>query len=302
MTGVQAEISPKVWCVTGCSSGFGREFISAITARGDKVIATARDINTLTEYTNHDNIRLMQLDVTAPKEVLKEVVDKAISIFGHVDILINNAGYVLSGVWEESSQSQVVSQFQTNVFGPLELTSVFLPHMRSRGRGTVIFMSSVAGWLGVAVGGPYSASKFALEGAAESLQKEVQQFGVNVHLAVLGQFRTNILNPERRKTGRPAQSIRQYDDMINAFQSRLERTDGAQIGDPSQAVQRILDAVYRTGYFAGNRTIPLRIVLGSDAMDIVRAKCQAMLDDLKEQENVGKSTDFKDSELVQPYN
>ncbi|KAJ5475805.1 hypothetical protein N7475_001534, partial [Penicillium sp. IBT 31633x] len=114
-------------------------------------------------------------------------------------------------------------------------------------------MSSIAAWKGVAVGGPYSASKFALEGSIESLQKEIAPCGINVHLVVLLQFRTEILAANRRKSGRGDNSIHEYDATVEAFQNRLEQTNGTQPRDPVQAVERILDLVCRRGYFAGQQ-------------------------------------------------
>ncbi|KAJ5360459.1 Glucose/ribitol dehydrogenase [Penicillium concentricum] len=297
----KSQQSPRVWFITGCSSGFGKIFVSAILAWGDRVIATARDISTLSDFAHCDNVKLLELDITDSQGSLNETVSKAIVMFGHIDVLVNNAGYVLSGVLEELSQSQILDQFNTNVFGPLNLTRAVLPHMRSRQSGTIIFMSSIAAWKGVAVGGPYSASKFALEGFVESLQKEVATFGVNLHLAVLGQFRTDILCAHRRQSGRGVNSIRDYDTAIDAFQSRLEQTNGKQPGDPTQAVERIMDLVYRRGHFAGQEELPLRIVLGSDAVGIVRDECQRMLDDLKKQEQFGRSTDYLDTAEVEKY-
>ncbi|KAJ5518226.1 Glucose/ribitol dehydrogenase [Penicillium expansum] len=291
----------SVWFITGCSSGFGKIFVSAILAQGDRVIATARNINSLSDFAHSENVKLLELDITDSQHALNEKVSKAIAMFGQIDVLVNNAGYVVSGVLEELSQSQILDQFNTNVFGPLNLTRAVLPHMRSRQSGTVIFMSSIAGWKGVAVGGPYSASKFALEGFVESLQKEVEPFGLNLHLAVLGQFRTDILSANRRQSGRAVNSIRDYDTVIDAFQTRLEHTNGKQPGDPAQAVERIMDLVYRRGHFAGQQELPLRIVLGSDAVALVRDQCEQMLSDLKKQEQFGSSTDYPTTDGVEKY-
>lgn len=155
---------PLVWLITGCTSGFGHLFISAILARGDKVIATARNTSSLADYASNENVRLLQLDVTDPQDALDSKAAAATEYFGEVDVLVNNAGYVLSGVWEEVSHEELIDQFNTNFFGHINVTRAFLPHMRTRQSGTIVFMSSIAGWLGVAAGGPYSASKFALEG------------------------------------------------------------------------------------------------------------------------------------------
>ncbi|KAJ5339175.1 Glucose/ribitol dehydrogenase [Penicillium brevicompactum] len=301
MPDLTSHFAPRVWFITGCSSGFGKTFVSSILARGNRVIATARNIDALSEFADRDNVKLLELDITHSQNYLNEIILKAITFFGQIDVLINNAGYVLTGTMEEISQSQLLDQFNANVFGPLNLTRAVLPHMRERRSGTIIFMSSIAAWRGVSVGGPYSASKFALEGSVESLQKEIASFGINVHLAVLGQFRTDILAAHRRQSVRDTNSIRDYDDAVEMFQNRLEETNGKQPGDPLQAVERILDVVRREGYFEDQMEIPLRIVLGSDAVDIVRDECQKMLGDLERQEQLARSTDYPGPAELQKY-
>lgn len=122
-----------------------------------------------------------------------------------------------------------------------------------------------------------------------------------MHLAVLGQFRTDILAAHRRQSARDTNSIRDYDDAVEMFQNRLEETNGKQPGDPLQAVERILDVVRREGYFEDQMEIPLRIVLGSDAVDIVRDECQKMLGDLERQEQLARSTDYPGPAELQKY-
>ncbi|KAL2826254.1 hypothetical protein BDW59DRAFT_179603 [Aspergillus cavernicola] len=300
-TNSTAKTRPLVWLVTGCTSGFGRLFVPAILARGDRVIATARDIESLPEISNTKDVFLLQLDVTDSQESLYAKAATAIERFGEVNVLVNNAGYVLSGVWEEVSHEQVVDQFRTNFFGHMNVTRAFLPNMRSRRSGTVVFMSSIAGWLGVAAGGPYSASKFALEGAVESLQKEVCTLGIRVHLIVLGQFRTSILDDNRRKISRPNPAVDDYNSAVNTLALRQVDTNGKQPGNPTLAVERILDAVRREGMMATREEIPLRIVLGSDAGQIVRAQCLETLQQLDKLQEIGRSTDFLDARGIQDY-
>lgn len=135
---------------------------------------------------------------------------------------------------------------------------------------------------------------------AESLQQEVEQFGIKVHVIVLGQFRTNILNSGKKQIERSTPSIKDYDGLLAACRSRLEQTNGAQPGDPSQAVQRIVDVVHHAGYFS-NKKIPLRVILGSDALSVVRTQCQNMLEELADQESLARSTDFEHKKPVIPY-
>jgi NAD(P)-dependent dehydrogenase (short-subunit alcohol dehydrogenase family) len=182
--------------VTGCSSGLGRHLVSAILARGDKVIATARRISDLDYMYSIDGGKEralgITLDVTEPYDKLKEKLDKAIERFGSIDILVNNAGFLISGVWEEirygivaetigccypcilfsmmliwscfNSYEETSRQMETNFFGAMKVTRCVLPRFRKARSGVILFMGSIAGWHGVGAGGPYSVSKFALEG------------------------------------------------------------------------------------------------------------------------------------------
>lgn len=146
-------------------------------------------------------------------------------------------------------------------------------------------------------GGNYSHSL----GAVESLQKELSPFGINTLLVVLGQFRTNILSSDRRKLQRPVPHIDQYDDAIETISARQARTNGNQPGDPSLAVESILDAVRREGKLANEDNLPFRIVLGSDALEIVRNKCAGMLNDLERYERLARGTDIAGAGTVPDY-
>lgn len=171
---MQPRADALVWLVTGCSSGFGLEFVLQIIARGDYVIATARDdyvIATARDLSKHgvmqlsfDDVPLLQLDVTASQESLNEKIAEAIKIYGRIDVLVNNAGYVALGGWEDLGYDGFVKQFETNVFGLLKVTNAVLPQMRERRSGTLVFMSSLSGWKGDEFCGAYAASKFAVEG------------------------------------------------------------------------------------------------------------------------------------------
>ncbi|KAI9372226.1 hypothetical protein BJX61DRAFT_553082 [Aspergillus egyptiacus] len=292
---------PLVWLITGCTSGFGQLFVSAIRARGDRVIATARNIASLAQFADTEGVFLLQLDVTDSQDELNRKAVAAIQHFGQIDVLVNNAGYVLSGVWEEVSHDEAVEQFRTNFFGHINVTRAFLPHMRSRRSGTILFMSSIAGWMGVAAGGPYSASKFALEGAVESLHKEVQPLGIRVHLIVLGQFRTSILNADRRRIVRQRPAIRDYDAVVAGLTNRQAETNGKQPGDPSQAVERILDVVRGEGWTPDGQRISLRVVLGSDAAHIIRNQCLETLRQMDDLDGLTRSTDFPNAGEVKEY-
>lgn len=221
-----------------------------------------------------------------------------------------------------NSQEQVLGQFATNVFGAMNVTKAVLPHFRAHGSGTTVFMSSISAWHGIGAGGLYSSSKFALEGkpmniycslvrtaadimtintgAAECLQKETLHLGLETFIIVLGQFRTRILDPKRR-TRRSSNSISAYDAISEELSRRHAETDGKQPGNPKLAVEAILDIVRREGMMEGCRTLPLRIALGSDAVNVVRGKCEETLKDLALFEEFSKSTDFSGASEVPSY-
>ena len=175
------------WLVTGCSSGFGENFVHAILARGDRVIATARNAAERLQPAKDNGAAILDLDITAPQAVLDAKVKEAVGIYGGLDVLVNNAGYIEGSLVEEarygglarrkpltvvsfadvvilSSYDRLVTQFNTNLFGTMEITRAVLPHFRERKAGIIAFLGSEAGWAGEPGAGPYCATKFALEG------------------------------------------------------------------------------------------------------------------------------------------
>ncbi|KAH7131715.1 hypothetical protein B0J13DRAFT_598120 [Dactylonectria estremocensis] len=290
-----ASQEPNVWLITGCSRGFGRSLISAVLARGDKVIATTRKVSDLSDTRDNANIRVLSLDVTAAQEVLQEKVKEAQSFFGKIDVLVNNAGYVLSGVWEELSPDEIQHQFNTNFFGALNVTRAVLPFMRSQRKGTILFMGSISGWHALAAGGPYSASKFALEGAVESLSKELQPLGIRVHLFVIGRFRTDILD-DNVKLGKLdiGSGFTDYAGIKEKLAQAHAATQGAQPGNPTEAAERIVDIARLeniTRVQAAN--LPLRIPLGAEAVVAMKKKCTETMEFLDTWADFAASADFQ---------
>ena len=152
----------RVWLITGCSSGFGKELVIQLAARGEQVVATARRPETL-DYIQSDHVLKLQLDVTDMKQV-DGVIETTIHEFGRIDVLINNAGYGQGGALEEVSDGDIRQQFETNVFGVINMTKAVLPHMRKQQSGHIQVLSSIAGLVASGGFGIYNASKFALEG------------------------------------------------------------------------------------------------------------------------------------------
>src|SRR3989338_4150871 len=150
--------SNRVWLIIGTSTGFGREFVKSALARGEKVIATARNLDKIKDL-KELGAKTLQLDVTADQSTLNSFAEQAINVYGHVDILINNAAYVLNGTIEETTAEQTEKLFQTNVFGVLNTTRALLPHFRSRKSGIIVNISSIGGIQSIKVGGLYCATK-----------------------------------------------------------------------------------------------------------------------------------------------
>lgn len=153
-----------VWLITGCSSGFGLQFTHSILSRGDLVIATARTPSSITHLSDLPGVSVLQLDITSPQDTLNATMARAIAIHGRIDVLLNNAGHVQIGLWEDLAYADWTRQFETNVFGTIKVTKALLPHLRERGQGTMVFVSSLNGFVGHPGAGAYSASKHALEG------------------------------------------------------------------------------------------------------------------------------------------
>src|ERR1700761_5079416 len=182
----------KVIFITGASRGFGKLWAEAFLKRGDKVAATARDLNSLNDLSKKYGNALLpiKLDVTNRPAVF-EAVEQAKRHFGRLDVIINNAGYGLFGAIEETSEKEAREQMEANFFGLLWVTQAALPILREQGSGHIIQLSSILGVAVLPVLGLYNASKFAVEGLSETLAAEVKGFGINVSLIEPGGFETD---------------------------------------------------------------------------------------------------------------
>ncbi|THG98097.1 hypothetical protein EW026_g4026 [Hermanssonia centrifuga] len=171
----------RVWFITGTSSGFGKHLVASALARGDKVIATARSI---------EKIKMSQIAL----KPFKKVMDQALSVWGRIDVVVNNAGLGMKSVLEEGGSLAAMQQFQTNVFGVLNVTNAILPHMRQRRSGTVVIVGSRTGWHAACPPvGFYAASKAAVHAIGETYSAELAQFSIRVTVVIPGSFRTGAL-------------------------------------------------------------------------------------------------------------
>jgi NAD(P)-dependent dehydrogenase (short-subunit alcohol dehydrogenase family) len=184
----------RTWLITGASSGFGRTLADAALERGDAVVATARRSEQLADLAGHERAHVIPLDVTDERQ-REAAVAQAIERFGRIDVLVNNAGRTQVGAVEETTGDELRSLFELHFFGPAALTRAVLPHMRARGGGTVVQMSSVGGQVTAPGFGAYCATKFALEGLTETLRDEVAAFGIRTVIVEPGAFRTGLFRP-----------------------------------------------------------------------------------------------------------
>jgi len=247
----------KTIFITGASRGFGKIWAEAFLKRGDKVIATARNTDSLNDLVKQygDAILPIQLDVnnrSAGFAAVKQAHEK----FGSIDVLINNAGYGLFGAIEETSEQEARDQIETNVFGLLWLTQAVLPVMRQQGYGHIIQVSSVLGITTLPVLGIYNASKFAVEGLSETLAAEVKDFGIKVSLIEPNGFSTDWAGASAGQT----QSMPEYDGVKAAFQPGL--TDDS-FGKPEATTDAVLKLV-------DSANPPLRLFLGKVALPWVK--------------------------------
>jgi NAD(P)-dependent dehydrogenase (short-subunit alcohol dehydrogenase family) len=260
----------KVWFITGSSRGLGRNFVEAALSRGDKVAATARNIEGFADLVavHGDAVLPLAMDVT-DKAAVFESVKRAQEHFGRLDVVVNNAGYAQIGAIEELTEQELRDQLETNVFGAVWVIQAALPYLRAQGSGHIIQLSSAAGLVAMPLGGAYHASKWALEGLNEALAGEVAAFGVKVTVIEPGGFATRKgKNPDPLANGHMAKTNPVYD----ALRQRLGATAAGQpAGDPAAAAQALLTIVD-----ADNP--PLRILFGQGFLPMIQ---QAYADRLK---------------------
>jgi NAD(P)-dependent dehydrogenase (short-subunit alcohol dehydrogenase family) len=270
----------KTWFITGCSSGFGRRLAIAAAERGDRVVATARNVETIAQMAEPFGGRMiaLPLDVTDPAAA-RAAVEQSVETFGGFDVLVNNAGYALFGAIEEGTPDEYRPTFEVNVFGLIETTRAALPILRRSG-GTIVNMSSGAGIEGRGGGGYYHAAKFAVEGISEALAGELKPFGIRVLIVEPGPFRTDFLG---RSIAIAANEMPEY--AASSRKHYRETNDGHQAGDPDKAVAVILRAVDADD-------APLHLPLGPAAHAIAERKLAAFRRDIDAWREVAIATDF----------
>lgn len=268
--------------ITGVSSGFGRALAQQALLAGHRVVGTVRN------ETDRQVLEALApgrafgrlLDVTDTAAINALVADIETNI-GSIDVLVNNAGYGHEGILEESTLAELRQQFEVNVFAPAALVKAVLPHMRARRRGHILNITSMGGFITMPGIAWYCGSKFALEGISEVLGKEVAPFGIHVTAVAPGSFRTDWAG---RSMVRAPRSIDDYDALFDPIRSAREAKSGHQPGDPVKAAQAMLQVI-------DSDAPPRHLLLGSDALQLVRAKLASMAGSIDAWEQLSRSTD-----------
>jgi NAD(P)-dependent dehydrogenase (short-subunit alcohol dehydrogenase family) len=268
----------RIWLITGGSSGFGRHIALAALDRGDAVVATARRIQALDDLVSvaPDRVHPLALDLTRPDQV-EAAAPAALERFGRLDVLVNNAGHGSVGAIEEIDIGDLRTLMDTLFFGPFALTQAVLSHMRERRSGAIVQMNSAGGQTAPPGFGAYCSAKFALEAASEALATEVAPFGIRVLIVEPGAFRTEFGGGRMHRS----RDSGLYTETAGQNRAFIDGIDGTQPGDPEKAAAAILRAL-------DEPDAPLRLALGDDAVDAIRAKYDRLRADLDAWEHVSR--------------
>ena len=272
----------KTLLITGVSSGFGRALAEQALAEGHRVVGTVRGAEARQDFealsATHAFGRVLDVtDFDAIEGVVAEVEERV----GEIDVLVNNAGYGQEGILEESPLDAMRRQFEVNVFGAVAMVKAVLPYMRRRRRGHILNITSMGGFITMPGIAYYCGSKFALEGISEVLGKEVAPFGIAVTAVAPGSFRTDWAGRSMVRTPR---SIPDYDALFDPIRRAREAKSGKQLGDPVKAARAMLAVI-------DSEAPPAHLLLGSDALGLVRDKLTDMAAEIDQWEALTRSTD-----------
>ncbi|WP_454699243.1 SDR family oxidoreductase [Arthrobacter humicola] len=268
-TTANAVTGKKVWFITGASRGMGTDIAKAALAAGHAVVATGRNPEKVAQALgDNENLLAVRLDVTDPADAAA-AIQAAVDRFGRIDVLVNNAGNFYAGFFEEISPEDFRAQIETTMFGPINVTRAALPVMRAQRSGLVVTISSTAGIAGGEFLSAYAASKFGVEGWAESLALEVAPFGIRSMIVEPGFFRTELLTPE--STSYAESTIEDYAERTEQTVAAWRSMDGQQGGDPAKLADALIN-------LAELDEPPLRFAAGADAVGVFEERAKALQD------------------------
>lgn len=275
----------KIWFITGSSRGLGRSLAEAVLESGDNVAATARNIGQLKDLSEKypGQVLAISLDVTVNDQIQK-AVSSAINHFGRIDVLVNNAGFGITGAAEAFTGEQVRSQLETNLYAPIEITRVVLPYMRKQRSGHILQISSVGGRVGNAGLSIYQAAKFGLGGFTEALAKEVAPLGIRVTSVEPGGFRTDWAGDSMAY----AAKIEGYENTVDRRTELFQGGSFVPMGDPEKAARVMIELV-------NHSEPPVHLVLGSEAIALLQQADLSRKEELEKWLPVSVSTDHHES-------
>lgn len=278
-----SESTVQIWFITGASTGFGEALATYALEQGDRVAATFRQPAQATHFTAEASGRAFGLvcDVTNEEQV-KAAVEAAIAHFGHLDVVVNNAGYGSMGSIEEVTAEEVRRQFDVNVFGPLHVLRHVLPHLRGRRSGHILNITSIGGLRAFPGVGVYNGSKFALEGIGESLSLQLAPLGIHVTNVEPSGFRTKWAGESATFT---EPKIEDYQATVGENMRAIQGYSGRQPGDPVRAAKAMFDLVRM-------ENPPLHLPLGKAAVKGAREKTAALAQELAQYAHIGDAADF----------
>ncbi|GAA3980021.1 oxidoreductase [Mucilaginibacter dorajii] len=276
----------KIWFITGSSRGLGRSLTAAVLAKGDKVAATARNTDQLQDFVDQypNQVLPIKLDVTKQDEI-NTAIENTIQYFGRIDVLVNNAGFGITGAAEAYTDEQVRDQLETNLNAPIAITRAVIPHMRKQGSGHILQISSIGGRVGAAGVTIYQAAKFGLSGFSEGLAQELDPLGIKVTVVEPGGFRTDWAGDSMTY----AKSIAGYETTVEKRANYFKSGEFKPLGDPDKAAKVMIDIV-------DHPQPPLHLILGSEGVAIVKASEGAKLAELEKWTPISISTDHDEAE------
>ncbi|KAI5461897.1 hypothetical protein BGZ63DRAFT_356651 [Mariannaea sp. PMI_226] len=283
--------SPRVWHISGANTGLGLELALTAIEEGDNVIAAVRSPHKVPDELKRPEVKVLQFDLAWSQAEMDSYAQQAFKAFGKIDVLVNNAGYAYMGAIEESEDSAVKAQFDTNVFAMLRIIRASLPYLREQASGLIMNLSSVGGMRGYPSNGIYCGTKFAVEGITESLATEIAPFGIHCVIVQPGYFRTAFLaNPASGANIAPTLAVYENTPAHEARQA-FEKYNGRQPGNPKEGASRMWEYGAGAGMFAGKEKL-LRLPLGSDSGTVMKQLSGTLAETAGYYENIWKSTDF----------
>lgn len=275
----------KIWYITGASKGLGLALVQKLLSQGYNVAATSRNVDELKQAVNTDSEAFLPIALNITNEAdVQQSIEVTVARFGRIDVVVNNAGYGLTGALEELTDAEARTNFYVNVFGSLNVIRQALPHLRRQQSGHIFNISSIGGFTGGFPGfGIYCATKFAVHGFTESLAAEVKPFGIHATLVMPGYFRTNFLSDSSLNT--PKNELSEYKNVREVQAVHQHSINTNQPGDPDKAAD-VLIAI------AQQAQPPVHLFLGEDAYELAAQKIALVQQEMEAQKAIATATGF----------